>query len=202
VATIAGKHAIDELETALRASFDRDTIAVYGDQLQASGEPRGELIAIDLRIDDTGAELELARRRAELIRTWLGTSLPHGTLRYGFVGSMRRARIRRAGAGRVRGPGGTVRSAWRSGLQQIAGALAIITRSRAGARALTIRQWSGMGSTLDEGATRSRARAANLDTLELDGRRVLPRYPHERPRLLPGFDAIDQLRWSAFACRR
>ena len=43
--------ARDQLEASLRARWDRETLAVYADHLEAIGEPRGELISIDLRID-------------------------------------------------------------------------------------------------------------------------------------------------------
>ena len=38
------------LEDVLRADFSRENLAIYADALQEEGDPRGELIAIDLRI--------------------------------------------------------------------------------------------------------------------------------------------------------
>jgi hypothetical protein len=57
----------DELEASLRTRCDRETLAVYADFLQCHGDPRGELIALDLRGDD-----HAEKRRGQLLRTWLG----------------------------------------------------------------------------------------------------------------------------------
>ena len=80
------------LEAALAASWDRDTLAVYADRLVERGDPRGELIAIDLQLEQHGTP-ELAARRASLLSAWLGRhapSDPHGSwigdsFRFGFV---------------------------------------------------------------------------------------------------------------------
>jgi len=40
---------LHELETALQRELDPDTLAVYADALEAVGDPRGELISLDLR---------------------------------------------------------------------------------------------------------------------------------------------------------
>jgi hypothetical protein len=74
----------DHLERVLASDFDRDELAVYGDYLQAQGDPRGELIAIDLASDAT-----LADRRRLLEATWL-SALPSGLRaaarsRFGFA---------------------------------------------------------------------------------------------------------------------
>ena len=52
--------AVEDLERALQSSWDRDHLAVYGDALQARGDPRGELIAIDL----AGEMRDVLRKRA------------------------------------------------------------------------------------------------------------------------------------------
>jgi hypothetical protein len=62
-----------EAELARRPLLERDrsVLAVYADALQARGDPRGELIAIDLALEqreDNG----LRAQRAELLRAWLG----------------------------------------------------------------------------------------------------------------------------------
>src|SRR5262249_36399340 len=72
-----------ELEAALAASFDREHLAVYGDYLQSIGDPRGELIAIDLQGGDPA-------RKRELVRAWLGNEVAMcvqlaGELQLGFV---------------------------------------------------------------------------------------------------------------------
>ena len=84
----------ETLEAALAASWDRDTLAVYADHLQAEGDPRGELIALDLEIEAHGNTLELSKRRTSLLFAWLGALVPvdnvHASwvgdsLRFGFV---------------------------------------------------------------------------------------------------------------------
>lgn len=64
---------IEELEASLHSSLDRATLEKYSDALQAKGDPRGEIIAIDLQIDVHGATPELSRRRRDRLITWLGT---------------------------------------------------------------------------------------------------------------------------------
>jgi uncharacterized protein (TIGR02996 family) len=41
--------ARSDLEAMLRASPDDDTLMIYADALIAEGDPRGELIALELR---------------------------------------------------------------------------------------------------------------------------------------------------------
>jgi len=62
-----------------RHSFAKAAIAAstrivtgYGDELQAVGDPRGELIAIDLENAVSGPTPERTRRRIELLHAWLG----------------------------------------------------------------------------------------------------------------------------------
>jgi hypothetical protein len=84
----------ETLEAALLSSWDRDTLVVYADHLQAEGDPRGELIALDLQIEATGNTVELSKRRTSLVFAWLGALVPvddvHASwvgdsLRFGFV---------------------------------------------------------------------------------------------------------------------
>jgi hypothetical protein len=88
----------DDLEEALHDAFDHDNLALYAEELQRQGDPRGELIAIDLRsdeqidVDETG-ELtgELADRRRALLLELLGpvaSKHPLVRCRYGFVDLM------------------------------------------------------------------------------------------------------------------
>ncbi len=70
-----------EIEAALAASWDREQLAVYGDFLQSSGDPRGELIAIDL----AGRSSERAARKRELVVEWLGEDLATIVLHVGAV---------------------------------------------------------------------------------------------------------------------
>jgi hypothetical protein len=84
----------ETLEAALAAAWDRDTLAVYADHLQAEGDPRGELIALDLQIEAHGNNVELSKRRTSLVFAWLGALVPvdnvHASwagdsLKFGFV---------------------------------------------------------------------------------------------------------------------
>ncbi len=45
----------DDLEEGLHGGLDRDQLAVYADELQRLGDPRGELITIDLYAGDSEA---------------------------------------------------------------------------------------------------------------------------------------------------
>jgi uncharacterized protein (TIGR02996 family) len=61
----------EHLEAALRARPDDSTLLVYADLLQAQGDPRGELIALDLRPPDQSTN-GIERRRGQLLAAWLG----------------------------------------------------------------------------------------------------------------------------------
>jgi hypothetical protein len=74
---------ITELELALQATWDRDRLAVYADELQQLGDPRGELIAIDLH-RAREPRPDLADRRDELHALVFGSS-PHVTSELGFA---------------------------------------------------------------------------------------------------------------------
>ncbi|HEU0031596.1 MAG TPA: hypothetical protein VFQ53_13245 [Kofleriaceae bacterium] len=75
---------IAELEAALQARWDRDTLSVYADALEQQGDPRGELIRLELaRISPT------SQRRRGLLAAWLGDELDvlerSCTFAFGFV---------------------------------------------------------------------------------------------------------------------
>lgn len=75
---------LEKLEARLGEHFDPAELTVYADRLQLLGDPRGELIAIDLAIDRAGAATpRLAARREELLAAWLGrlASSPETDLR-------------------------------------------------------------------------------------------------------------------------
>lgn len=65
--------SIDELEAALQARWDPETAAVYADALIARGDPRGELIALDLYAEQHGSTPELEQQRRERLAAWLGS---------------------------------------------------------------------------------------------------------------------------------
>ncbi len=72
----------EEIEASLRTQIDRELLAVYADVLQTEGDPRGELVAIDLHAEAHGLSHELASRRAELLRSLV--ELDGGGLRSQF----------------------------------------------------------------------------------------------------------------------
>ena len=80
-----------ELEQALITRWDRETLLVYADALQASGDPRGELMVLDLEAEERGVTPELALRRRKALFEWLGGSTIRGrpvheaSFRYGFA---------------------------------------------------------------------------------------------------------------------
>lgn len=86
----------DGLEAALLASWDRETLAVYADHLQGLGDPRGELISLDLELA-TRTTPELVQRRTSLMTAWLGRLVPSNphtpwvgdTFKFGFVDDLR-----------------------------------------------------------------------------------------------------------------
>jgi hypothetical protein len=75
-----------DLEAALAAGFARETLAVYADHLLAEGDPRGELIALDLQIDAHGTTTELVARRASLLSAFLGQLRPVDNPHLAWVG--------------------------------------------------------------------------------------------------------------------
>jgi hypothetical protein len=70
---VSAPEVVRELERELATAWSRDHLAVYADHLQALGDPRGELIAIDL----AGRPAASEGRRAQLVATWLA-ELPAG----------------------------------------------------------------------------------------------------------------------------
>lgn len=80
---------VEELEATLQAQWDVDTAAVYADALIERGDPRGELIAIDLQIARQGATAEVMQRRREFVIAWLGAeaagAYSRGDTRFGLI---------------------------------------------------------------------------------------------------------------------
>lgn len=76
----------DALERRLARGFDEETLTVYGDYLQSLGDPRGELIALDL---DARTDTAADSRRKELIARWLGDDIAQqlglSTIEHGFI---------------------------------------------------------------------------------------------------------------------
>lgn len=80
---------IAELETTLQTKWDLETAAIYADALIALGDPRGELIALDLHIAQHGETAELARTRTDAVFAWIGRVSPIASknIRFGLVES-------------------------------------------------------------------------------------------------------------------
>jgi len=196
---------LDDLEAALRTSWDPGTVAVYADHLQLLGDTRGELIAIDLRIEDSGPTPELVRRRQEILASWLGAELPHGVIRHGFIDvdatsadPVSQARVAFEGPGAL-----FIRSVAMVGPPSlVAATLAVVAAApRPSLTHVTIRQWpestwppgrrgrAAPGVEVPHGLAEA---APHLTTLELEGREVLPGFGHKNVRRLrvSGWEAI------------
>src|SRR6186997_610143 len=64
----------EDLEAALRARPDDQTLLVYADYLQSIDDPRGELIALDLRAPAMSLH-SIENRRKQLVERWLGDDI-------------------------------------------------------------------------------------------------------------------------------
>ena len=210
---------LDELEASLRTKWDRDTLAVYADHLQSIGELRGELIVIDLRIEEAGPLPELVERRKELLAAWL-RSLPPGKVQHGFLDidatggdplEQVRAALESGGAPYIRtiaivGPTRVLREA----IEIVA------DDARPSLARVVLRQWNeGQAWTMNTALfERFIAATPSLHTLEIDGYRVFEAATHpalQRLRISgwsaieslwgdgPAWPALDELDF-AFAC--
>lgn len=78
---------LNDIETRLAQQFDVEHLSVYADYLQSIGDPRGELIALDLQ------RLEPSPRYDRVMRDWLGRfdylQRDRMHFRYGFVAQLR-----------------------------------------------------------------------------------------------------------------
>ncbi len=190
----------DDLEASLRARWDRDTLAVYADHLQGLGEVRGELIVLDLRIEEVGPLPELVARRKELLAAWLATQ-PPGKIQHGFVD------VDASGADPVyqtlaafENPAAAyIRTVLIAGTPaQILEALGILAWARRpGLVRLVLRQWNEDDHpSVREAPLRALVDAMpHLDTLELEGHRVLGDVVHPSLRSLrvSGWNALGAL---------
>ncbi|HWO20288.1 MAG TPA: hypothetical protein VNO30_16075 [Kofleriaceae bacterium] len=183
----------DDLEEALLACWNVDDLAVYADHLLAEGDPRGELIALDLRPDLASAEWR-ARRQA-VLRGWLGSELAARAadlVSHGFVHALDDGK---GAAGALAGPlldspaGAFVRSFTtrgpatrvRASLQRLAARpRPHLTRLRIAVRSGAGREPAIGGATTDALV----AAAPRLVELEVGGRRVLDAFSHPALRRL------------------
>jgi len=95
-----------DLELALRERWDLGALAIYADQLQLEGDPRGELITLDLAPDPRSSKWR--ERRIALLGAWLGADLArraHQLVQYGFVPHLHdrggSSYVRRSGQSRI-----------------------------------------------------------------------------------------------------
>ena len=80
--------SIEELERSLQRTWDHEALSVYADALIALGDPRGELIALDLAIAAGDATLEILEKRVDRIEAWLGPNmcgLELSNVRFGLI---------------------------------------------------------------------------------------------------------------------
>ncbi len=85
---------MSELERALAESWDLDTLAVYADHLQQRGDPRGELMALDLR--PAPEDKAWKAQRQALLVAWLGEELAARAghlVQHGFIHAARQDRF-------------------------------------------------------------------------------------------------------------
>jgi hypothetical protein len=184
-----------ELEAALAEKWDRETLAVYADHLQATGDPRGELIALDLELA-TRSTPDMVVRRASLLSSWLGRLVPSDphtpwigdSFRYGFVEDLvlddRDPNAAENLAAMLASP--------------LAPYLKRVTIRGSGEHvAQGMRQLAGMPhrwlshvvlrsfETIDDAAVDAFIAAApHVDTLEVGGEHVLEAFPHPALRVL------------------
>ena len=131
----------DDLETALRVAWNPDDLAVYGDELLAVNDPRGELVALDLQPTPNLRSWHL--RRTTALKAWLGGDLAERAgafVQHGFVYEFRDGYHPPA---LLDGPlGGVIRGFTTWGRARVARSLArLARRPRPWLRRLAIAYW-------------------------------------------------------------
>lgn len=193
---------IEELEAALQARWDPETAMVYADALIARGDPRGELIALDLHAAHHGETAELAQQRRVRAEAWLGPeqrSYLFGEVRFGMLErfTIRSERTRPAArfvAELFASPAAPYLRSVQidASAKQVAAALQLLAaRPLPWLRRLAITQeYNGPvpRATLDAFA----AAAPHLEELSLEGTRVVttPVHPNVRTLQIVGGDAL------------
>ena len=190
-----------ELEAA--AGEDPAQLAVYADALQSQGDPRGELIAIDLHAAANGGSRELDDRRAAVMTSWLGSLAGDPGLRFtsGFLELVCEPGTNELLLARLLGgPGGPYLRTLelfgdRRRLAQAASLLALAPRPRLRVLAITASGHQDNAIiTAKLGAAIIRATPA-LDTLVARGWAVFGAFPHPRLRRVrvAGWNALGSL---------
>lgn len=182
---------VAELERALQRAWRFDELAVYGDLLQAAGDPRGELVALDLH--PNAGDAEWRARRREALNAWLGETLATSAgavVQHGFVHELRYGchpptLLESALGAYVRGY-----AVWGDS-DRIAEALAVLAaRPRPWLVRLTIASWSGapLSSKLADAVI---AATPHLAELHLVGAPPFRAFAHPALRLLCLDEAIE-----------
>lgn len=193
----------DDLEATLieGGEWNVAQLAVYADELQAQGDPRGELIALDLHAAAHGAPTELVERRRALLDGLLGDRAtdPAIRCRYGHVdleldGDADRDTIAKLGS-----LGRYLRHVRISGnARVIAGAIDALTIApRPWLTSLAIRQHGAGPSPIvsSKSAAALATAAPRLHTLDVHGEAVFASFAHPALRILriAGIDAMRSL---------
>jgi hypothetical protein len=190
-------YTLERLETALLARWGREEMTVYADYLQSIGDPRGEVIAIDLVNLDTVDESAWRERRHAVIATWLGESLADKLGSMIFQGF-----VQEAGSDEtlLASPAGDFVRASRLG-NDLSVIQRLVSRTRPWLTRLSItanaeRSPNTSGPTLidDKLAEQLAAAVPRLDELVLRGRGIMKRFSHPDVRQIrldgPVLDAL------------
>jgi hypothetical protein len=168
-----------ELERALVMSWNLDTLAVYADHLQQRGDPRGELIALDL--SPAVEDMAWRTQRQALLVAWLGEELAARAghlVQHGFIHSLREDRFHLPGL--LDGPlGAFVRSCTlRGGKQDVA---RLASRPRPWLTSLTLVNLfdAPVGAPVRDALV---AAAPHLQQLQLLGRPAFDAFMHPAVR--------------------
>jgi uncharacterized protein (TIGR02996 family) len=216
----------DDLEDALHVRPDDHTLLVYADLLQAQGDPRGELIALDLRSPAMSMQ-SIETRRGQLLRQWLGDDIEleldaaqqlwyagdlegtYATFDCGFVDLFVKddtdypliGQLLRTPAGaylrRLSISGVTI------GLEWVLANL--IVERRPWLQQLAISRTHGLGTLVDDDLARDLVRVTpHLEVLDLLGRDLFTRFAHPNVRELgiTGCASIDLIDGPPFASLR
>jgi hypothetical protein len=181
-----------EIEAELAEEFDHEQLAVYADVLQTEGDPRGELIALDLANSD-------AEREALLVR-WLGPELAATVdSELGFITGICLDNEEQLAAWLAHPAAHYVRGASITGPQHWVGHAARQLAERSGRwlaqLSLRVIGWGPMANDIVENFF---AAAPRLERLEVWGQGVLGEvgHPHVKSLRVTGGDAIRSLLFS------
>jgi hypothetical protein len=168
----------EELEAALHASWSTDTLSVYADHLLSLGEPRGELIALDLA--PAPADRAWWNRRRAALDAWLGHDLAARAghlVQHGFIHELRDGYYPRDLLDTPLGPLVRGYTAWGRG-RATAALAALAARPRPHLARLAIAHW-GRSEPLDGALVKRLIDATpRLTELVLIGRPLVEDFPH------------------------